>query len=109
MHSTIYAAFFAVLMVMGVVWLILVSWLFRRLRTHHPSTYEGIGSLSLFWNNSMRTQWLLCKFLWSSHSGELGDSAIANVVRFMRIIFVCYVALFLALFLVVPFAFVNSQ
>jgi hypothetical protein len=90
-------------MVMAVTWPIVVSWLFRRLRSHHPLAYERIGSPSLIWNNSMRNQWLLWTFLWSSRSRELGDSAVVNVVRFMRIFFVCFVVLFLGLM----FAFFN--
>jgi hypothetical protein len=96
----LFVAIFSVLAVMAVIWFICVAWLSRRLRAHHPSVHEELGSFSLFWNNSPRTGWLLLKFLWSSCSRELGDSSLITLVRFMRMLLLCYAILFVALFLV---------
>jgi hypothetical protein len=82
MPETIATAWFAVLFAMVAVWFVLISWLFRRLRDHHASTYEAMGSPSLFWNNSMRNNWLFMKFLFGSQWRELGDPAIANCLSF---------------------------
>ena len=85
------------LMVMVLVWFVTISWFFHRLRTRHPSTYEAIGSPSLFWNNSMRNNWLFWKFLWSSRIHELDDPVAVRVSVFMRIWIVSYLILFLGL------------
>jgi hypothetical protein len=95
MPETIATAWFAVLFAMVLVWFVLISWLFRRLREHHASTYEAMGSPSLFWNNSMRNNWLFMKFLFGSQWRELGDPAVTNACRFMRVFLVAYLALFL--------------
>ena len=88
---------FIALMTMTVIWLILISWLFRRLRMRHPPVYQGMGAPTVFWNNSMRNNWLFLKFLWSSRTRELGDRQIIKVVHFMRLFFVCYFALFVGI------------
>jgi hypothetical protein len=103
MIPTVFVALLALLMVMAVTWLVILSWLFGRLRTRHPSTYESIGSPSIFWNNSVRNNWLLWKFLWSSHSRKVDDSAIARIIYVMRIFFVCYIIVFIGL----AIAFIN--
>jgi hypothetical protein len=97
---------FSALFAMVVLWFVLVSWVFSRLRKRHPSTYEAMGSPTLFWNNSPRGNWLFLKFLYSSRWRELGDSTVSNIVRFMRVYFVIYLVLFLAL---VAFVFIAGR
>jgi hypothetical protein len=87
-------SFFAVLLPMVAVWFVLLSWFFRRLRSRHAATYAALGSPTLFWNNSPRNNWLFLKFIFSSRWRELGDPAVANAVRFMRIFLVVYFLLF---------------
>lgn len=87
--------FFALLFALLAVWLILLSWLFSRLRNKHPSTYEAMGSPSLVRNNSMRNNWLFFKFLFSSHWRELGDSTVASLVRLLRLVFAVYLVVFM--------------
>ena len=84
------------LMGMAIIWLVLVAWSFRRLRTRHPATYQAMGSPSLFWNNSMRSAWLFFRFLWSGRSAQLGDPAICRISQFMRFHFIAFILLFLA-------------
>jgi hypothetical protein len=93
---------FVKLATMVVVWFVLASWLFRRLREQHASTYVEIGSPSLFWNNSMRNNWLFLKFLFGSKWRQLSDLAVSNVCRFMRVFIVVYFLLFLALIALIP-------
>ena len=66
MSETFAIVGFALLMAMVATWFVLISWLFRRLRERHASTYEAMGSPTLFWNNSIRNNWLFMKFLFSS-------------------------------------------
>jgi hypothetical protein len=93
---------FAALMVMVVVWFGLIIWLFRRLRTRHPDTYESMGSPTLLWNNSMRNNWLFFTFLVSAKHRELHDVALSRICVFMRIWLVAYVLLFVAMIFLIP-------
>ena len=84
-----------VLFAMAVVWIVLMGWLFRRLKEHHVSIYEALGSPSIKpfqKNHDPRAGRFFC---WGSQCLELGDPAVANVCRFMRVFFVLYVVLFL--------------
>jgi hypothetical protein len=87
---------FGLLLVMVSAWLILCSWLFHRLRARHPSTYESMGSPTLFWNNSVRNNWLFGRFLFTSQWRELDDPAVSRMVPLMRFLLVVYLVLFLA-------------
>src|SRR5687767_8541606 len=97
MSDTVDMLSFGSLFGAAVVWLGLVAWTFRRLRVHHLATYEAIGSPSLFWNNSIRTNWLFFQFLFQGQWQTLGDSRLAVVARFMRIFIVVYTIGFIAL------------
>ena len=98
MSETVATTCIGSLFVMVIVWLGLVLWLFHRLRHRHAATYEAIGSPSLFWNNSMRNNWLFLKFLFQGQWQSLGDSQLAIVARFMQIFLVLYLVAFGALF-----------
>jgi len=73
-------------MAMAGVWLVLVVWLFCRLRDRHASTYVALGSPNLFWNNTLRSQWLFLRFLYSSRRHELGDESASKVVGLLRVL-----------------------
>jgi hypothetical protein len=75
---------FAVLFVAVAVWLMYVLRLFSLLRDNHPSTFEEMGSPSLFWNNSVRNNVLFLKFLFSSKWRALGDPEVETVVLGLR-------------------------
>jgi hypothetical protein len=97
MPSPLFSVLFTILLAMVLVWFATVLWMFRRLRTRHLDVYEALGSPSLFWNNSPRNNVQFLKFIFSSRSRHLGDSTVANVVLFMRVFCVAYVAAFLLL------------
>jgi hypothetical protein len=97
MPERIAIAWFGILFAMAVIWLGLIFWMFRRLRVRHVATYEAIGSPSLFWNNSMRNNWLFIKFLFQGQWRSLDDAQLAGVARFMQVMFVVYIAGFIAL------------
>lgn len=102
MSETLASVLLGVLFSMVMV-CVLLSWLFRRLRRDYPSTHEAIGSPSLFWDNSLRTNWLLMRFFFRSQWQGLGDSAVANVCRFMRIFLGAYLLIFVGSILVLIF------
>ena len=107
MSDTVAIAWFATLFGMGIMWLILIAWTFRRLRVRHVATYDAIGSPSLFWNNSLRNNWLFIKFLFQQQWQRLVDPELAAVARFMQILFVVYMAGFIGL--VAVFLFVGIE
>jgi hypothetical protein len=89
-------AAFGLLMAMALVWLVLVSNLFRALRERHPYTYREIGSPTLFLNNSILNNWLLLKFLVTGAWQQLGDQDLSRQCRFMRVFLIVYTVLFVA-------------
>jgi hypothetical protein len=96
MSSAVATAWFGSLFILAIVWLGLIVWLFRRLRLRHPATYEAMGSPSLFWNNSMRNNWLLLKFLFGGQWRALGDARLSAVIRGMRVLLIVSLAGFAA-------------
>ena len=90
MSEAIALPWFISLFALAVIWLILIVWTFHRLRIRHVATYEAIGSPSLFWNNSMRNNWLFAKFLFRGQWQSLNDSTLAAVARLMQVLIVVY-------------------
>jgi hypothetical protein len=96
MSSTVATIWIGLLFVAAIVWLVLISWVFRRLRRIHPAAYEAIGSPSLLWNNSMRNNWLFFNFLFRSRWRSLGDSRLSVAARGMQALLIVYVVGFVA-------------
>jgi hypothetical protein len=86
----IFIAAWAIMFAAAVVWLATVAWLFRRLRNNHEAQYESLGSPTLFWNNSLRNQWLLAKFLFGSQWKSLNDPVLATACSIMRAFLCAY-------------------
>jgi hypothetical protein len=102
MFTNVSIALFFTLFGMAFVWFALVFWFFRRLRLRHPAAYEAIGSPTLFWNNSMRNNWLFLKFLYTSSWRTLADPGLSFAARLMQVWTVVYIlgfAVLLILFL----------
>jgi hypothetical protein len=87
----------ASLFVTVLIWFGAVTWLFRRLRNDHPTTYESLGSPTLFWNNSPRNNWLFAKFLFGSQWKSLDDPGLNIACPLMRAFLCVYVVGFLIL------------
>jgi hypothetical protein len=94
--TTVQNVWLATFIVMVLTWLGLIVWVFERLRTRHRSTYEELGSPTLFWNNSLANNFKFMGFLYSSKIHTLGDPALARVCIVMRVLFPTYIASFLA-------------
>lgn len=108
MSDTIATAWLMSLFGMAIVWLGLILWTFRRLRVRHAETYESIGSPSLFWNNSVRNNWLFVKFLFQGKWHSLNDPQLAGVARCMQFMFVAYMAGLLGLVAAFLFAGIKT-
>lgn len=97
---------FAILGALGAIWTVLIAWLFRRLRNRHAATYEEIGAPSLIWNNSLRSNWLFLKFLYSPRRLELDDEPASRVIDILRVLAPVYCVgflIFMVLTLIVMF------
>jgi hypothetical protein len=103
MPETVVTTCIGTLFVAVMVWFALVLWFFHRLRHRHPATFEAIGSPSLFWNNSMRNNWLFIKFLFQGQWQSLGDVQLSVVARTMQIFLVLYLVAFGTLFAALMF------
>lgn len=88
---------FPTALAMGLIWLALMVWLFRRPRLQHSSVFESLGSPSLFWYNSPRNNLRFLKFPFSSEPRQLQDRTLVRVCVFMRVFLVSYLVLFVVL------------
>ena len=88
---------FFVLLACVVVWFILITRLFRLLRTRHPAVYDSLGRPTLILNNSIRNGWLFTRFLLGGHFRDIDDTETVRLCQFMRVFAICYLVLFIAL------------
>ena len=93
--AVIYTVFFVAFFAMAFIWLILVARLFRMLKTNHADKYRAMGEPSLFWNNSLRTNYGLWKFLARREYRELDDPSVSTLGRNMLIFLMVYLFGFL--------------
>src|SRR5688572_6328194 len=98
MPNTFQIALFCVLFAAAILWLVLVVWVFRRLRVGHPAVFEAVGKPDLIFNNTPRTNWLFLKFLYGREWQGLGDSTLSAVLWLMRFYLVAYTIGFAMLF-----------
>jgi hypothetical protein len=80
-----------------IAWFVLVARAFNLLRNTHPATYEKLGSPSLFYNNSIKNNFLFLKFLFQNEFETLNDPSLANLCRLMKIFLAGYAILFLVM------------
>lgn len=80
-----------------IVWFVMVSSLFRRLRRDHPEKFRTMGEPGLFLNNTPRTNWTFIRFLFKREDRELSDPSLSRLSRTMLIFFVCYCIVFFGL------------
>jgi hypothetical protein len=73
------AAFLGIL-----TYLVLVARLASRLRVSHTTTWESLGSFSLFSNNTPRNGMLLLRWLWNRDYGALDDAATIRLASLVR-------------------------
>ncbi len=95
--TTFQIVLFCVLFAAVIFWLVMVVWLFRRLRLRHFEMFEAIGSPDLFTNNTPRTNWLFLKFLYGRQWKALDDGPLVVALHVMRWFAVIYVILFAVL------------
>jgi hypothetical protein len=90
---------FGILMAMVFIWFILLKSIFIRLERQHPEKYKQMGSPSLFWNNSMKTQFSTFKFICKREHKDLNNPGLSKLSDFTLVFFVVYLFLFFGLFL----------
>jgi len=94
------------LMIDTVVYLVLCVVMFSYLKRNHLATWDGLGSPSLFWNNSIRNNMLFLKFLLWRDYKRLNDSTLTQIANATLMLFWVAAVLFpivaVGVFLVVP-------
>ena len=93
------AFLFPVIMVMGLIWFAMIITLFKRLKSKHPEKYIEMSEPSLFWNNSMKTNWYTLKFLFGREHKELNDNFLTSLSDSMLVFSVIYLLLFFGIIL----------
>lgn len=88
---------FAALFLAALVWLVLMSRLYRILRTRHPETYEQLGRPTLFLNNSPQNGIATVRFLLGGHFRQLNDPELLRLGVFMQVFFYAYMVYFVSL------------
>lgn len=58
---------------------LLMSWIYRRLRTCHHDTWQRLGEPSLFLNASIKIQHRFSKFLWGREYLALNDPELTRL------------------------------
>jgi hypothetical protein len=99
---------FVILLVCVIIWFVLVTRLFRLLRTRHPDVYDSLGRPTLILNNSIRNSWLFTRFLLGGHFEAIDDGETLRLCQFMRVFAFCYLAFFIAI-VVFSFAFAPAH
>ena len=89
---------FGAMLIMVVIWFVVITRLFNQLRDKYPAIYENLGSPSLFYNNSMKTNHLFLRFLCKKEFEVLDDPPLVKLCRFARIYLASFMILFLIMF-----------
>lgn len=85
------------------IWFGLCTWLFKRLETLYPETFESLGSPHLVGNNTPITSGKFLSFLAKSGWQSLDDPVLARFGRFMQVFFVIFMICFVALLAAIVF------
>jgi Na+/melibiose symporter-like transporter len=97
-HTPIFVPItFAVLMVLVLIWFAMIIALFKKLKLRHPGKYSEMGEPSLFWNNSLKTNWKTLKYLFKREHKDLNDNSLSLLSDSMLVFLVIYVILFFGL------------
>ncbi|RJS93799.1 hypothetical protein [Salinisphaera sp. Q1T1-3] len=101
--STALSATFICLLVLGIVWFVLLTLLFRRLEKVHPHRYTRMGRPDLFRNHAMKTGFATLRFVIRREHRSLKDPRLGYLSDTAMAVFVIYIVLFFSLCLGVFF------
>ena len=80
--------------------------LLRSLRKQYPSTWEGLGSPTIFFNNSMKNTIATLRFIYKKEYKKLNDQSISTVCK--RVFFIQIIGYFVFGFAVISFFIVIA-
>ncbi len=101
MNETLFLPLFLALFGMAIIWLVLVSLLFKRLAQAHPQKYDAMGRPSLFPGNNPSGVFAMLRFLLMREHRVLNDVYLSTLSDVMLVFFFVYLVGFVALFSVV--------
>jgi hypothetical protein len=90
-------ALFWGLIVLTVVNFVLHGVMLRWLRIDDPSRWDALGQPAVIWNNSIRNQLRVFRFVFGSASRQLDSSRVRMICRAIRLVVLIYLVDFLVI------------
>ena len=75
-----------ILLLLGTLGWLAGGTFFRRLRTQHPAVWRRLGSPSLVLNATIKNQFAIARFVWSSEHRNLNDPRLTRLVLVLRLL-----------------------
>jgi len=88
---------FFLLFCLAICWFVFLKIIFSRLKKYHIEEYKALGEPGVFWNNSLRNNFLFAKFLFARKYKKLNDKFIQVACDLMLAILILYFILFVSL------------
>jgi hypothetical protein len=92
-HYNVPPPFFWTVAALFVIYMACIFYFFRWMKRAHPDTWNDLGQPSVFWNNSLRNNWLFLGFLFSGRYRALKDAKFAYWIWTLRAMLVLWIIL----------------
>lgn len=93
-----------ILAVGTVAGLIFIVWTLRYIKMNHQQQWVELGSPSLFWNNSLRNNYLFLRFLFTRSYVKHSDPKLTWACNLLVLFYTGYAIYFVVLLILFPFA-----
>ncbi|RJQ49598.1 MAG: hypothetical protein C4538_02015 [Nitrospiraceae bacterium] len=100
MVNIIFPTIFLTIVIAGIVGLIITHKFFLILKEKHLETWNELGKPTLFFNNSIKNNLLVVKFLKTKKYLELHDSLLTKKSQLLWKYYIVYLILFITTFLI---------
>ncbi len=104
MAKILIGIWFPVLLASAPIGMTLLSVLFHRLKARYPEVYASLGSPGVFYNNSLRSNWLFLRFIWGSHYKALQSRTVNRLCMVLKIYSILSMGWVLMFFILIKFA-----
>lgn len=92
---------FFLLFFLAICWFVFIEVVFFRLKKYHNKEYKMLGEPSIFWNNSLRNNFLFAKFLFARKYQKLNDKYLENICKGMLIFLIIYLVFFVSMIVLI--------
>ena len=91
-------AMFWVVAILGLSWVVMMYFVFERMKWRHPEQYEALGEPDLFWNNSMKSSTAALRFLVRRDHKGLNDRGFSLLCDSTLLVLAAFAVVFFGLF-----------